>query len=412
PLRPAVCRAVPSLGAQSYEVGKLAETMASSLTGTVLNKKWKLGNLVGSGGCAEVYEAEATGSRGGSADGPFVAKIAPVPVGLPPAAKKGRYAYKPKTEEEKHADMIHYEHVLYTASLAKLGGVVEIPRNAYGEDQNLRYLVMTRLGPDVEAALKTSKGWSVARKAGYARQMLALLRALHEKCKMVFIDVKPENFIFGVPGSADEDKIFLIDFGLSSRYVRARGGFKPQGQSPQIQGTPEFLSLKCHGGSSAGRCDDLESLGYVIVSMLKEGDRALPWSGSSSVKDGLVAKKSATLEALCRGCPAGMLEYMKAVRGMEYEEAPDYDKLDAMLKSMESAGAAAGRARGGHAAVVPKAQATAAAGGASIRGTFNTAAASRQEEWDVEVCVADRKGKGRKAAGRGGATEASAAKVL
>lgn len=50
---------------------------------------------------------------------------------------------------------------------------------------------MSRLGPDVEAALKKSKGWSVARKAGYARQMLALLRALHEKCKMVFIDVKP-----------------------------------------------------------------------------------------------------------------------------------------------------------------------------------------------------------------------------
>ncbi|CAN0536054.1 unnamed protein product [Ectocarpus sp. 12 AP-2014] len=182
---------------------------------------------------------------------------------------------------------------------------------------------MTRLGPDVEAALKKNKGWSVARKAGYARQMLALLRALHEKCKMVFIDVKPENFMFGVPGSTDEDKIFLIDFGLSTRYVGPRGGIKPQGQSAQIQGTPEFLSLKCHGGASAGRCDDLESLGYVIVSMLKEGDRALPWSGSSSVKDGLAAKKSATLEALCRGCPAGMLEYMKAVRGMEFKEAPD-----------------------------------------------------------------------------------------
>lgn len=28
-----------------------------------------------------------------------------------------------------------------------------------------------------------------------------------------------ENFMFGLPGSADEDKIFLIDFGLSSRSV-------------------------------------------------------------------------------------------------------------------------------------------------------------------------------------------------
>ena len=28
-----------------------------------------------------------------------------------------------------------------------------------------------------------------------------------------------ENFMFGLPGSDDEDKIFLIDFGLSSRSV-------------------------------------------------------------------------------------------------------------------------------------------------------------------------------------------------
>lgn len=50
---------------------------------------------------------------------------------------------------------------------------------------------MTRLGPDVDAAQKRNGPWTVARKAGYARQMLALVRSLHEKCKMVFVDVKP-----------------------------------------------------------------------------------------------------------------------------------------------------------------------------------------------------------------------------
>ncbi|CAM9371404.1 unnamed protein product [Ectocarpus sp. 13 AM-2016] len=377
--------------------------MTPSLIGAVLKKKWKLGALVGSGGCAEVYEAvDARAKSAGASDGPFVAKIAPLPVGLPPAMSNGRK--RKKTEEEKHADMIYYEYTLYKGFLAEHGGVVEIPPGGYGEDQNLRYLVMSRLGPDVEAALKKSKGWSVARKAGYARQMLALLRTLHERCKMVFIDVKPENFMFGMPGSPDEDKIFLIDFGLSARYTGPAGAIKPQGQSAQIQGTPEFLSLKCHGGASAGRCDDLESLGYVIVAMLKEGDRALPWSGSTSVKDGLASKKSTTLEELCQGCPAGMLNFMKAVRGLEYEETPDYDKLDAMLKSMESGGDAAGGARGGRTA--PKSKTPAAAAGASTRGSSK--AASREEEGDVEVCLDDGKGKGRK--GKGGA-EASSAKT-
>ncbi|CAM9468919.1 unnamed protein product, partial [Ectocarpus fasciculatus] len=152
------------------------------------------------------------------------------------------------------------------------------------------------------------------------------------------------------------------------------------------------------------RCDDLESLGYVIVAMLKEGDRALPWSGSSSVKDGLQSKKSTTLEELCQGCPEGMLNYMEIVRRLEYEETPDYNKLDKELKSMESAGAAAGGARGGRAAAKPKARPAAA--GASNRGTSN--AASREEERDVEVCAADMKGKGRKRKGRGEASSAKA----
>lgn len=50
---------------------------------------------------------------------------------------------------------------------------------------------MTRLGPDVDAAQRKAGPWSIPRLGGYARQMLELLRCLHERCKMVFIDVKP-----------------------------------------------------------------------------------------------------------------------------------------------------------------------------------------------------------------------------
>lgn len=54
---------------------------------------------------------------------------------------------------------------------------------------------MSRLGPDVEAAQQDGDAWSLPRKVGYARQMLALLRDLHEKCKMVFVDVKPGRYV-------------------------------------------------------------------------------------------------------------------------------------------------------------------------------------------------------------------------
>lgn len=99
------------------------------------------------------------------------------------------------------------------------------------------------------------------------------------------------------------------------------------------------------------RCDDLESLGYVIVCMLKEGSSELPWSGSTSIQHGLDMKRNTSLGTLCEGCPVGMLAYMKAARAMTYDETPDYDLLDGMLVSMlqndsgepaaESAGTAA-----------------------------------------------------------------------
>lgn len=99
------------------------ETMPPSLSGTVLKKKWRLGALVGTGGCAEVYEATDIKGEGAGA-GQLVAKIAPLPVGLPPAMSKGKK--RKKTDQEKHADMIYYEYTLYKGFLLKHGGVVEV----------------------------------------------------------------------------------------------------------------------------------------------------------------------------------------------------------------------------------------------------------------------------------------------
>ncbi len=101
--------------------------MPPSLSGKVLKKKWKLGALVGKGGCAEVYEAIDTRAASESAGaGPFVAKVAPLAVGLPPAMSKGKK--RKKTEQEKHADMIYYEYTLYKGFLLQHEGVVEVGR--------------------------------------------------------------------------------------------------------------------------------------------------------------------------------------------------------------------------------------------------------------------------------------------
>lgn len=100
--------------------------MPPSLSGIELKKKWKLGRLIGSGGCAEVYEVVDLRSSGGEE---LVAKVAPLPAGLPPAMKKGKK--RKKTDQEKHADMLYYEYTLYNGYLREHGRVPKVMLVSY-----------------------------------------------------------------------------------------------------------------------------------------------------------------------------------------------------------------------------------------------------------------------------------------
>ncbi|CAM9920680.1 unnamed protein product, partial [Choristocarpus tenellus] len=282
--------------------------------GKILKGRWRLGEMIGRGACAKVYSV--TDLKAGSSSlksEPLVAKVCEVPQGLPPSMARGKK--RKKTDAEKNADMLYYEYTLYNGFLRPHEGVPKVPAGGYGDDHGLRFMVMTRLGPDLGSTHTQSDSWSIAKTAGFALQMLSLLRFLHEQCRMVFVDVKPENFMLGMPGSSQQEKVFLADFGLSERYTGAGGVHKPQRQGKEPVGTPEFLSLSCHGGASAGRCDDLEALGYVIISFLQGGGSApLPWSGARNNADGLSVKRDTSLEKLCRELPAPILEYMRLAR--------------------------------------------------------------------------------------------------
>lgn len=110
------------------------------------------------------------------------------------------------------------------------------------------------------------------------------------------------------------------------------------------------------------RCDDLESLGYVFLAMLRGG--SLPWSEATSLKNGLDIKKSTSLEDLCAGLPTQVLQYMQQVRSMSYEDAPDYDALDKLLQGAEKAGGTASAAA--KPAKKPTAKPKKAAAGAAV----------------------------------------------
>ena len=312
-----------------------AATPASNAkSGLVLSKRWKLGALLGEGACGQVFEvADITGTQNQHA---WVMKLAP----LPPAPAPGAARKKNKTHDamKRNADTLYMEQLVYKNYLMGVPNVPELPVTlSYGEDQGFRFLVMQRLGQDLTQAFQAhGRYFAPALLADMGKQMLGGLQRLHER-QLLFIDVKPENFMLGLPGTPEAKTVFLVDFGLVEKYTASSGAHKPQeglGAAGGGVGTPLFSSLACHQGTPAGRRDDLEALGLVLLFFARGGH--FPWATATSDADCLAQKKKASLAELCQGVAgaAQLQAFVELARKTAFEAVPDYAAFEKLLVAL------------------------------------------------------------------------------
>jgi len=85
------------------------------------------------------------------------------------------------------------------------------------------------------------------------------------------------------------------------------------------------------------RRDDLECLGFLLLYFMKG---SLPWQGlrakTKKEKYELIKEKKEqiSVEELCEGIPSEFCTYMQAVRGLGFEERPDYSALRLLFKDL------------------------------------------------------------------------------
>ncbi|KAG2245607.1 hypothetical protein Bca52824_085235, partial [Brassica carinata] len=147
-----------------------------------------------------------------------------------------------------------------------------------GRQGDFYILVMDMLGPslwDVWNSLAQSMSPNMV--ACIAVEAISILEKLHMK-GFVHGDVKPENFLLGQPGTADEKKLYLIDLGLASRWKDSHSGQHVEyDQRPDVfRGTIRYASCHAHLGRTGSRRDDLESLAYTLIFLMRG---RLPWQG-------------------------------------------------------------------------------------------------------------------------------------
>ncbi|KAE9016959.1 hypothetical protein PR003_g12441 [Phytophthora rubi] len=283
------------------------------MEGTTL-KTWRLGKKLGSGACSDVYAVESVSSLGSDAGREFVMKLSPLPQ-LPAAKLKNKK--RKKTPAERNADALYAEHLLYKNHLRDQPGIPYVPMGAYGEDKGYRFLVIERLGRTLETVLQEQGPVPSGTAARLGLEILDTLQQMHVK-NILYVDVKPENFML----DADtENKVYCVDFGISDRYVAATGKHKDYKEGTVV-GTPTFLSLNCHSGATSSRRDDIESLLYVLIYLVR-GD--LPWQQASSDAEGAKIKKNTSVDQLCASLPREWGAMLKNIRECGFEDRPDYD---------------------------------------------------------------------------------------
>jgi serine/threonine protein kinase len=189
-------------------------------TGMTLPNKWTLGKLLGQGSCASVFEIFETKE--------YVAKLIPLAVTTTAGSEgkkvKGKVSAK---EQTRIANTLYNEYMLLSGHLMKFSKAPKRPmQGSYGECHGYRFLLLQRLDIDLIAFAKQKPSISAIVDVGI--QLINGFEELHN-LGVLFIDVKPDNFMINV---SEGSKLYFIDFGIASRYVSYMNG----GQMPEERG--------------------------------------------------------------------------------------------------------------------------------------------------------------------------------
>ena len=214
-------------------------------------------------------------------------------------------------------------------------GSVNIPQQyQFCRLEKQNFLVMEYLGPSIEELRVRCGGkFSLKTVLMLANEMISAIQYIHNK-RFLHRDIKPENFVIG--RGKNSKKIYLIDFGLCSKYTTgSQNDHIPFLYGKLLTGTARYASINALKGFEQSRRDDLESLAYVLIFLLKG---SLPWSGIQTTSQDLKLetiwkmKSEIPLNELCAGLPPEFEMFLNAVRSLTFTEKPLYSYYRSLFR--------------------------------------------------------------------------------
>ena len=124
-----------------------------------------------------------------------------------------------------------------------------------------------------------------------------------------------------------DNQIHIIDFGLVKIYRDPKTCLHiPYKSNCNLMGTTSYALINNHLGVVQSRCDDLESIAYVLLFFIRG---SLPWvakpAGNKQQWDTtLQTKLNTPIDILCSTCPVEFGIFLGYTRALRFEDKPDY----------------------------------------------------------------------------------------
>ena len=281
------------------------------MEGQIVTKHYKINKKIGNGAFGEIYQVDHMPSK---------KKMA---IKFEDLNAKSPQLYL----EAKIYLYLHSDSSIVNESLPQV--------TSFGIHGDKHYMIMELLGQSLEELFNMcNRKFSLKTVLMLAQQFISRLEFIHNK-NIIHRDLKPDNFVMGTEKNAH--KAYLIDFGLAKKYMNSKNEHIKMKEGKGLTGTARYASLYTHLGIEQSRRDDLESMMFVLIYLLKG---SLPWQNlkarehSDKYKMIKECKYNTSPEMICSGLPKEFYLALRYCRDLTFSQKPNYSYLKDLFSDL------------------------------------------------------------------------------